>query len=133
MAGPDTFSISGIRYLVTTLGAMPVGFDIESLKEMMDAVKKRYAQKACITIYREAHIWPYYTCIRKFKDVSFAFPVGLDSPVVAMVVTYRKRKGPSKLIFKHPKVTVYCSEPMYVNPNLGRIVAKTDLCERVYA
>lgn len=133
MAGPDTFSISGIRYLVTTLGAMPVGFDIESLKEMMYAVKKRYAQKACITIYPKAHIGPYYTGIRKFKDVSFAFPVGLDSPVVAMVVTHRKRKGPSKLIFKHPKVTVYCSEPMYVNPNLGRKVAKTDLCERVYA
>lgn len=132
LAGPDTFSITGLRSLVAMLGAMPVGYDIESLKKMGCAVKERYRQNACITIYPEAHIWPYYTGIRNFSSASFAYPVGLDAPVVAMAVTYRKRCGLSKLFFKHPKITVYCSDPMYANPTLGSKAAKKELRDRVY-
>lgn len=132
LAGPDTFSIRGICHLVQMLGAMPVGYDLESMKKMISAIKVRYRQGECITIYPEAHIWPYYTGIRRFKSASFAYPLQLDAPVVAMVVTFRRRRGLSRLFFKHPCVTVYCSKPMYANPDLGRKAAKQDLCDRVY-
>lgn len=132
LAGPDTFSITGLRSLVAMLGAMPVAYNMDSMRKMVRAVNERYRQKACITIYPEAHIWPYYTGIRNFGSASFAYPVGLNAPVVAMVVTYRKRRGLSRLIFKHPLVTVYCSNPMYADSTLGNKAAKKDLRDRVY-
>lgn len=132
MAGPDTFSIIGLRHIVAMLGAMPVAYDLDSMKKMISSVNKRYHQGACITIYPEAHIWPYYTDIRNFGSASFAYPVGLNAPVVAMVVTYRKRRGLTRLFFKHPCITVYCSDPMYANPTLGRKAAKKELRDRVY-
>ncbi|MFQ9516324.1 MAG: lysophospholipid acyltransferase family protein [Eubacterium sp.] len=132
MAGADAFSISGIRHLVTMLGAMPVAYDLDSMRKMVDAVTRRYHEGSCITIYPEAHIWPYYTNIRNFPNASFAYPVGLDAPVVAMAVTYRKRRGLTRLLFRHPCITVYCSDPMYANPSLSKRAAKKDLRDRVY-
>ena len=132
IAGNDTFSISGIQHLVAMLGAMPVAYNMNSMKKMVHSINERYRQGACITIYPEAHIWPYYTGIRNFPDASFAYPVGLNAPVVAMVATYRKRRGLSRLLFNHPCVTVHCSDPMYANPNLGRKAAKKELRNRVY-
>ena len=132
MAGNDTFSISGIKHLVAMLGAMPVAYNVESMKKMVDTVTQRYHEGACIAIYPEAHIWPYYTGIRNFPNASFAYPVGLNAPAVAMVVTYRKRHGLTRLLFRHPCVTVYCSEPMYPNPALSKKSAKKDLRDRIY-
>ena len=132
LAGPDAFSITGLRHLIAMLGAMPVGYDLDSMKKMAYAVHDRYKQKACITIYPEAHIWPYYNDIRNFKNASFAYPVGLDAPVVAMVATYRKRRGITRLFFRHPCITVYCSNPMYSDPTLSRKAAKKELRDRVY-
>lgn len=132
MAGNDAFSIKGLYHLVAMLGAMPLGYDMASMKEMLNTVSKRYHQSSCITIYPEAHIWPYYVGIRPFKSASFAYPVLLSAPVVAMVVTYRKRNFPFGLIFKKPAITIYCSDPMYANPTLSRKAAKEDLRNRVY-
>lgn len=133
MAGNDTFSIYGLGHLVAMLGAMPIGYDLASMKEMVKTVSKHIQDKSCVTIYPEAHIWPYYNGIRPFKSASFAYPVLLNSPVVAAVVTYRKRLLPFRLFFKHPAITVYCSDPMYANPNLGKKAAKEDLRNRVYS
>lgn len=132
MAGNDAFSITGLKHLVAMLGAMPLGYDMDSMKKMIHTVSKRYHEKSCITIYPEAHIWPYYTSIRPFKSASFAYPVGLNAPVVAMVVTYRKRCFPFRLFFQYPAITVYCSDPMYTNPTLGKKAAKEELRNRVY-
>ena len=132
MAGADAFSISGIRHLVTMLGAMPIAHNLESMRKMVSAVTKRYREGSCITIYPEAHIWPYYTGIRNFPSTSFAYPAGLNAPVIAMVVTYRKRRGLTKLLFRHPCITVYCSNPIYPNPTLSKRSAKKELRDRVY-
>ena len=132
MAGPDAFSISGLKHLVSMLGAMPVARNMSQMRDMIDTVSKRYHQGSCIAIYPEAHIWPYYTGIRNFKSTPFAYPVALNAPVVAMVCTYRKRHGLMKLVFKHPGITIYCSDPMYADPTLNRTSAKKELRDRVH-
>ena len=128
--GHRTYFMAG--HLVAMLGAMPLGYDIASMKKMLQTVSKRIHENACITIYPEAHIWPYYTGIRPFKSASFAYPVALNAPVVASVVTYRKRHWPFRCFFRHPAITVYCSDPMYANPVLSKKAAKEDLRNRVY-
>ena len=54
-----------------------------------EAVDKRLAQKNCLVIYPEAHVWPYYTGIRKFPagDKSFKYAVRNKLPIFTMTTT----------------------------------------------
>ncbi len=93
VAGPDVVSIPGIKHLVMMLGALPIPTEMSAMRGFLDAISLRYRQNACVAMFPEAHIWPYYTGIRPFPDTSFRYPVKENAPAVAMVVTYRKRKG----------------------------------------
>ena len=72
------------------LGAIPIPGNKEATKSFLDIIEKRIKQGYSITIYPEAHIWPYYTGIRNFKSVSFKYPIKLNTPVFCMTNTYQK-------------------------------------------
>ena len=95
IVNPENVSIKYIGKLVEYLGALPIPCDIGGMKNFIRAVETRIEQKHSITIYPEAHIWPFYTDIRPFKDVSFKYPVTLDKPSFCMTNTYKRcgRKG----------------------------------------
>ncbi|MBR0162265.1 MAG: hypothetical protein IJQ02_13405, partial [Oscillospiraceae bacterium] len=87
---------------------------------------------ACVAMFPEAHIWPYYTGIRPFPDTSFRYPVKENAPAVAMVVTYRKRKGLFRFL-KRPAITVSFSEIMMPDRSLTPRKAQRALRNRALA
>ena len=114
LVGPDTTSIPGLKNIVEMVGAIPLGQTLSENKEMLECINHRIAKnKGFITIYPEAHIWPYYTGIRDFKAGSFSYPCYTDTPVFAMTNCYQK-----KLIGKHPKVVTFVDGPFYPDKNL---------------
>lgn len=132
VAGPDAVSIPGIRRLVMLLGALPIPTERSAMRGFLEAVSIRCREKACVAVYPEAHIWPYYTGIRPFPDTSFHYPVKENVPAVAMVTTYRKRRGLFRLC-KRPGMTVTFSQPMYPDQALHPRKAQTELRDRVFA
>lgn len=110
LTSPDATSIPFLKNIVQMLGAIPVASDISSMKNMYDCIKTRSNQKSIITIYPEAHIWPYYTGIRPFQATSFRYPVKLNKPVYSVTNCYQKR-----LFGKLPKVVTYIDGPFYPN------------------
>ncbi len=130
VAGPDAVSIKGIRNIVTMLGAIPVPTQSRALHPFTGAIRQRCSEKACIAIYPEARIWPYYTGIRPFSAASFTYPAELGAPVVAMVTRYRERKSPSGKI-KAPARTIVLSDPIQAAPGLSVREAQRDLHRRV--
>lgn len=104
VVGPDTMSVPGLNTIVEMLGAIPLGSTIKQKKEMIRCVKTRIRQRNLITIYPEAHMWPYFTGIRPFTDASFSYPAHTGTPVFAMTTCYQKRK-----IGSFPK-TVKCPQ-----------------------
>lgn len=129
VANPDAVSIKGIRQLVMMLGVIPLPASLKMMRPFRDAVEARYGQNRTVTIYPEAHIWPYYTGIRPFGAASFSYPVRLDAPCIAYVTTYRRRK-----IFKNarPLVTITLSDPFYPDPTLSEREAKQKLRDEIY-
>lgn len=103
-------SIPFVGAVAHMAGGMPLPSDVGGMKNFLSAIKKSVERGEAITVYPEAHIWPYYNGIRDFSDASFAYPVLTDKPVVASVVTFRRRK-----IFKNlrPLITVTLSDPFY--------------------
>ena len=97
-----------------SLGALPLPDDKIAMKNFNKAIAKLVEKKQCITIYPEAHIWPYYTKIRNFKDSSFRYPAEYGVPVYCFTNTYQKRKHS-----KTPQIVTYVDGPFYPNQELS--------------
>ncbi len=127
LASPDAVSIKGIQTIVLMLGAIPIPTQPRALRRFHDVVTQRCAEGACIAIYPEAHIWPYYMGIRPFSAASFIYPTELNVPVVAMATVYRKRRWRNT-----PAHTVIFSDPIQPAPGMTRREAQRYLHQRVY-
>lgn len=132
IANPDAVSLPLLRCVVQMLGAIPIPTVFAGMRPFTEAVYARRAEGNCVAIYPEAHVWPFYTGIRPFPDTSFRYPVRDGAPAVAMVTTYRKRKGLFRFC-AHPGMTVTFSQPMTADPLLSPKKAQEELCDRVRA
>lgn len=124
----DAVSLKGVKSVVSMLGGIPVPNTKSGLRSFTEALEYYYNKKHIITIYPEAHIWPYYTGIRPFKDSSFGYPVKFNAPVVAFITAYTKPKTRLKKATR----TIYISKPFFPNTELSFKEAKQDLRDRVY-
>ena len=129
VTGPEAVSVPGLRRFVQLLGGIPLPGSVKGYRSFLEALHWRIQQKRVVTIYPEAHIWPWYTGIRPFPDGSFAYPVRENAPVVAFVTTFRRRKVFKKL---WPCLTVTLSEPFYPDASLSPREAKKKLRDEVY-
>lgn len=131
IAHRDAVSIRGLRTIVQMLGAIPVPSEIGGMRSFSQALEERAKEGACIGIFPEAHIWPWYTGVRPFASGSFRYPARSLRPVVAMAATYRKRRG----LFawrKKPAMTLWFSEPIYPDPALSPRQRQENLRNQVY-
>ena len=127
VAGPDVVSIPGIKHLVMMLGALPIPTEMSAMRGFLDAISLRYRQNACVAMFPEAHIWPYYTRIRPFGDESFIYPVKHGTPVFCFTNTYQK-KGRRE----HPQIVSYIDGPFYPDEALPPRERRRKICEEVY-
>jgi 1-acyl-sn-glycerol-3-phosphate acyltransferase len=126
-AHPDCVSIPGIRTIVEWAGALPLSSTFKGMKNMYRAMDYRLKHKNTISVFPEAHIWPYYNKIRPFSDASFAYAIKFDVPVFAVTSCYQKRK-----YFSRPKMLTFVDGPFYPDPNLSPTEARKKLRDQVY-
>lgn len=131
LTNPDAVSIKGIRVLVEWLGAIPIANDITTTKNMLKAIGHHNKKGSNITIYPEAHIWPYYTGVRPFKESSFLYPVKLNAPVFAFFTAYSEPTGIFRKI-KKANINVYVSDPIYPDLTKPTKIAQKELRDKVY-
>lgn len=128
IVNPENVSMKFMGTIVQLLGALPIPSNKKAMKKFLDAIEKHIENKHSITIYPEAHIWPYYTKIRPFKAVSFKYPIELNVPVFCMTNTYQSYgKNNDKV-----KIVTYIDGPFYPNKNLPKNEQKQDLRNQVY-
>lgn len=110
---PDNVSQKVLGKITPYLGAIPTPTTISAMRGFKNAVEKRILEGNCVTVYPEAHIWPYYTKIRPFGDASFSYPIKQNTPVFCFTNTYQK-KGKSE----HPQIVTYIDGPFYPDKSL---------------
>ncbi len=128
IVGPDTVSIKGLKNIVQMFGAIPIPTERSGYRNFLETVSEECKKGRSITVFPEAHIWPYYNGIRPFSSVSFKYPVEQGVPAVAAVTTYRKRL----FGLMSPGFSVYVSEPFYPDMSLPPKRAAEKLRDRVY-
>ncbi len=130
IVSPDAVSIKFLRNIVQMLGAIPLPTDISGMRKFSEAVEY-YHKTNNITVYPEAHIWPYYTGVRHFSDASFAYPIKDGSPVFAFFTAYTRPKGFLSFCRK-ANVTVYISDAIFPDEGLSGRDARRNLRDKVY-
>lgn len=101
-----------IGKILRPLGALPLPDTLSETKKFNSAVRQRISEGHPVMIYPEAHLWEYYSGVRRFPASSFTYPVSLNIPVYALTATYQSRgKG------KKPRITVYADGPFYAEGN----------------
>lgn len=128
IVNPENVSMKFLKTIVEMLGAIPIPGDKKAMKNFLQVIEKRIQKGYSITIYPEAHIWPYYTSIRPFKDVSFKYPVEQDVPVFSLTNTYVKDEKRKDKV----KIVSYIDGPFFTNKDLTKKEQQKDLRDRVY-
>ena len=123
----DSLSMPLVRNVTRALGYLPLPLkgDIKNMLALSEAMEFYHSKKQHILIYPEAHIWPYYTHVRPFRDGSFSYPAKCNAPVLPVVTTWRK-----PLIGKKPKQTLYILEPIFPIEGMGVTENKNYLHEK---
>ena len=126
LVNPVNISLKGTGTLVEMLGAIPIPTNKGAFKNFLSIIEKRILNKSSITIYPEAHIWPYYTKIRPFKSVSFKYPVKLNVPSFCITNTYQKR-GKNKI-----QMVSYIDGPFFADKDLSIKDREKSLRDKIY-
>lgn len=124
---PNNVSMPGLHVFVELCGALPIPCDFAGMKNFMKALEDKVDRKFSVTIYPEAHIWPYYTHIRPFKAVSFQYPVKMNCPVYCLTNTYHRRGKSGRV-----DIVSYIDGPFYPDAALKPKERQQDLRDRVY-
>lgn len=128
IVNPENVSMKFLNTLVEMLGAIPIPSNKEAMKNFLETIEKRINKGYSITIFPEAHIWPYYTKIRPFKSVSFKYPIKLQKPAFCMTNTYQSYgKNKDKV-----KIVSYIDGPFFPDKNLSMKEQQENLRNKIY-
>lgn len=128
IVNPENVSMKILGNSVQLLGAIPIPNNKNGMKNFISAIKTHIDKGHPITIYPEAHIWPYYTKIRHFKAVSFKYPVQYNKPTFCMTNTYQcYGKNRNKV-----RIVTYIDGPFFPDTCLNLHEQKNDLRNQVY-
>lgn len=127
IVNPENVSMKILGNSIQMLGAIPIPTEKNGMKNFLASINKKIEKGYSITIFPEAHIWPYYTKIRPFKSTSFRYPVEMNVPTFCVTNTYHK-KGKNKV-----KIVTYIDGPFFPDENLTSIKEKKEnLRNKVY-
>lgn len=127
IVNPENVSMKILGNSIQMLGAIPIPTEKNGMKNFLSSINKKIEKGYSITIFPEAHIWPYYTKIRPFKSTSFRYPVEMNVPTFCITNTYHK-KGKNKV-----KIVTYIDGPFFPDENLTSIKEKKEnLRNKVY-
>ena len=122
----NNVSMPYLGRVTPSMGAIPLPDDMKASKNFVKCIDYRVKQKHVIMIYPEAHIWPYCTFIRPFKDLSFRYPVEYDKPAFCFVNVYKKRNN-GKV-----KLETHVAGPFLPDKTLSNKDARKKLRDQVF-
>lgn len=129
IVNPENVSMKFLGNIVEMLGAIPIPSNKEAMKNFLEVIEKRIKDGNSVTIFPEAHIWPYYTKIRPFKTVSFKYPVQLNVPTFSVTNTYQSYgKNNDKV-----RIVTYVNGPFFPDDECKTMKEKQqNLRDKVY-
>ena len=119
--------------LIRMAGGIPIPTEnLRAMVKFKKAMEWVLENKKWMHFYPEGSMWFFYPDIRPFKKAVFKYAVKYDKPIIPIGLSFRPRKGITKLFTKKPCVDVNIGEPIFVNKELSMPLAIDDLHKKAY-
>ena len=123
----------GNRFWIRMSGGIPIPTDgIRAMIQFKKAMEEVLESGKWLHFYPEGSMWLFYPDIRPFKPAVFKYAVKYGKPIIPIAMSFRPRKGLTKLFTKKPQVDLHVGEPLFANPDLSPAEAAKDLQARAY-
>lgn len=117
---PKNLDIPVLGGLLPGLGAIPLPTSHTGVRGYFSAIERRISEGAAVTIYPEAHLWPYYSGIRDFSAEALTPIIRTGAPAFSATRVYSYDGG-------RLRASVYIDGPFYPDQSLPRREAKAKL------
>lgn len=128
VAHSDAASLFGLRFAVKALGCLPIPQSGKKMRDFLESLREAAKEGKVVSMYPEAHIWPFYTGIRPFPAVSFHYPAESGKAIFTFTTVYKKPR-----IGRFPKTIVYIDGPFFASPSRSIGENKDALRDEAYA
>lgn len=115
VASPANRGVPILGRILEYGGGVMLPTTLHQLGAFQRAIKADIVADDIVTVYPEAHVWPYATMIRPFVPGSLHYPVATSSAVFTATRTYQQRCGR-----RRPRQTVFIDGPFWPDGTLGR-------------
>ncbi len=131
-AWKDNFEGSGGPWIRVS-GGIPVPTDsLHAMAKFNRAMEEVLEEGKWLHFFPEGSMWLYYPDIRPLKKAVFHYAVKYDKPVIPITMSFRQRKGITKLFTKKPMVDLHIGEPIFADNSLSRFEAERVMHEQTY-
>ena len=107
--------------IIDWVGGVPVPTDnFRAMAKFQRAIDEALENKEWLHVFPEGSMWFYYPDIRPLKPAVFKFAYKHNKPVIPMAISFRKRKGITRLFSKKPLVNLHVGEPILPDLTLDK-------------
>ncbi len=114
-------------------GGIPVPTDnLHAMAKFNQAMEEVLEEGKWLHFFPEGSMWLYYPDVRPLKKAVFHYAVKYNKPVIPITMSFRPRKGITKLFTKKPMVDLHIGEPILADTSLSRFEAERLMHEKTY-
>ena len=120
--------------LIRMAGGIPVPevSDLRAMKKFKGAMEEVLESKRWMHFFPEGSLWFFYPDIRPLKKAVFNYAVRYNRPVVPITMSFRPRRGITRLFSKQPMVNLHIGEPLFPDQSMAPIPAALKLRKDAY-
>ena len=119
--------------LIRWVGGIPIPTDNKrAMVKWQQSIDKLLEEGKWLHFFPEGSLWFYYPDIRPLKPAIFKFAVKHNKPVIPMGISFRERKGITRLFTKTPQVDLWVGEPILPDLTLNRNEAIDKMHKEAY-
>ncbi|MBR4941262.1 MAG: 1-acyl-sn-glycerol-3-phosphate acyltransferase [Clostridia bacterium] len=119
--------------VIRLAGGIPIPtHNLRCMVKFKQALEEVLAGKKWLHFYPEGSLWFFYPDIRPLKKAVFKYAVEFDRPVLPITMSFRERKGITRLFTKKPCTDLHVGEPLYPDKTLSPTEAAQKLRAEAY-
>ncbi len=119
--------------LIRLSGGIPVPTDsAHAMIEFNRAMEEVLESGRWLHFFPEGSMWFFYPDIRPLKKAVFTYAVRFDKPVLPITMSFRPRRGITRLFTKTPCVDLHIGEPLLPDKSISAREAAAELHTRAY-
>lgn len=102
--------------IIRWAGGMPIPtHSLKAMQTFKKDLEEVFESKKFVHFFPEGSMWYFYPDIRPLKKMVFKYAVKYARPIIPMAISFRKRRGITRLFTKKPFVDLHVGEPLIPN------------------